>query len=257
MADFGESMGFRKVLQGQEKLGCRSACDGNDNPHLPPSDPGRRFHSSVPPGEFGRTAKGGIGFRESFRFQKVLQGQEIHHLSPAHLDGLTSSLNRGGHEGCGGPLEIYEGVQVPNSCGTGWLKAQVSSPSSILMFPHPSIQQQARSSFRPPMSQPRLMNYSGVPAAYNFLSKASDELVPSGKASCRLFGFSLTEGEHDHRVDNERKHSNSFQPPESSFWPLVEGQPCYKSPSVNKVGSNCPGTNDLYAVRDMLLDIAL
>ncbi|XP_021765997.1 auxin response factor 3-like [Chenopodium quinoa] len=253
MPDFGESMGFRKVLQGQEKLGSRSACDGNDNPHLSSSDPGRCYPSSIPPGDFGRTAKG-IGFRESFQFQKVLQGQEIRHLSPAQVDGFTSSANRG-HEG-GGPLEIYEGVQVPN-CGNGWLKAQVSSPSSVLMFPHPSIQQ-ARS-FRSPICQPRLMsmehmNYSGVPA-YNSLSKASDELVPAGKASCRLFGFSLTEGEH--RVVKERNHNSSFPPPETSFWPLVEGQPCYKSPSVTKVGSNCPGANDLYAVRDMLLDIAL
>lgn len=252
MPDFGESLGFRKVLQGQEKMGSRSACDGNDNPHLPPSEPGRCYPSSIPPGDFGRTAKG-IGFRESFRFQKVLQGQEIHHLSPAHVEGLTSSANRR-HEG-GGPLEIYEGVQVPN-CGNGWLKAQ-SSPSSVLMFPHPSIQQ--AQSFRSPMCQPRLMSmehttYSGVPA-YSSFSKASDELVPVGKASCRLFGFSLTEGEH--RVDKERKNNSSYPPPETTFWPLVEGQPCYKSPSVTKVVSNCPGANDLYAVRDMLLDIAL
>ncbi|KMT04585.1 hypothetical protein BVRB_8g182410 [Beta vulgaris subsp. vulgaris] len=255
MPDFGDSLGFRKVLQGQEKLGSRSACDGNDNnPHLSPSEPGRCFPSSIPSGgDFGRTAKG-IGFRESFRFQRVLQGQEIHHLSPAHIDGFTSSANRR-HDG-GGPLEIFEGVQVPN-CGNRWLKAQVSSPSSVLMFPHTSIQQ-ARC-FRSPVGQPRLMNmehmnYSTVPAAYSSLSKGSDELAPAGKASCRLFGFSLTEGEH--RVDKERKHS-SFPPPETSFWPLVEGQPCYKSSSATKVVSSCPGVNDLYAVRDMLLDIAL
>ncbi|CAO2842897.1 unnamed protein product [Amaranthus hypochondriacus] len=252
IADFGESLGYRKVLQGQEKLGSRSACNGNDNPHPPLSEPGRCYPSSIPQGDFGRTAKG-IGFRESFRFQKVLQGQEIHHSSPAHMDGLTTSSNRR-HEG-GSPFEIFEGVRVPN-CGNGWLKAQVSSPSSVLMFPHGSIQP-ARS-FRTPVCQPRMMSTehvkcSSVPA-YNPLLKGGNDLIPAAKTSCRLFGFSLTEGEHS--VDKDRKHS-SFPAPESSYWPLVEGQPCYKSPSVTKVASNCPGSNNLYSVRDMLLDITL
>ncbi|KAL2931710.1 Auxin response factor 3 [Bienertia sinuspersici] len=240
MPDFGECLGFRKVLQGQEKTGSHSACD-----------------APFPQVILGRNAKG-IGFRESFRFQKVLQGQEIRHLSPAHIDGLKSTINHRHDTPSGsGPLEIYEGVQVPN-CGNGWLKAQVSSPSSVLMFPPSSIQQPR--SFRSPMCQPRLVNmervnYSSSTPSYSSLSEGvGDELVPTAKTSCRLFGFSLTEGEHG--MHKEQKHS-PFPNPEPSFWPLVEGQPCYKSPPVNKVVSNCPGPNDLYAVRDMLLDIAL
>lgn len=252
--DFGESLGFRKVLQGQEKSGSHSAYDGTDNPHHSSASEPRRSYpgsnigmGSIPPADFSMPGHGGIVYNEPFRFQKVLQGQETHLSHPAHHQ----------RHGRNGPVEIFEGVQVPG-CRTTWLKAatnnpqlaqvQVSSPSSVLMF------QQARN-FQSPVFQSRIisvdpMNNSGPPPP---IEGAHGSVLPRGKPSCRLFGFSLTEGE-----DGERKRS-SFPPPvgptETPFWPVVEGQPCYKAPSA--VRSNCPGANDLYAVRDMLLDIAL
>lgn len=218
--DFGESLGFRKVLQGQEKSGSHSTSNGNDNPprHHPPSEPRRCFPTSnslgIPSIPIG-------GFGESFRFQKVLQGQETHLLASSSHSHHQRPHSRGG------PIEIYEGVQVPVSTN-GWLKAQVSSPSSVLMFEQAGFQ--ARN-FQPPLGQqPRVrttgnMNCTGPNPPP---MKPVDDSVPRGKASCRLFGFSLTEGEHG--VERERK-LGSFPPPVS----LVEG----------------------YVVRDMLLDIAL
>ncbi|XP_074272279.1 auxin response factor 3 isoform X2 [Silene latifolia] len=252
-SDFGESLGFRKVLQGQEKWGSHSAHDGNDNPHHSISDPRRYFPSGIPPDDYAMSSKG-VGFGESYRFQKVLQGQETH-LNPA-------SMNRR-HENF--PTQVFEGVQVSNyGNGNSWLKAassidsltQASSPSSVLMFQQSSIPPR---SFPSPLHQQRMMNmeHMSYPSvhAYNSPLNRTDEAIPRGKTSCRLFGFSLTEGEH--RVDPERQ-LGSFPVlppvyPETRFWPLVEGQPCYKSPSVTKA----PAGNDLYSVRDMLLDIAL
>ncbi|KAL9234032.1 hypothetical protein vseg_008953 [Gypsophila vaccaria] len=255
--DLRESFGFQKVLQGQEKLGSHPAYDGNDNPHHSISEPRRYFPSGIPPDDYGRSSKG-VGFGESsFRFPKVLQGQETH-LTPGHIDRRHESY----------PSQVFEGVQV-SSYGNGWLKAatsssdsftQVSSPSSVLMFQQSTIPPR---SFPSPLYHHRMMNtehmnYPNVPV-YTSPMKRGDEASPRGKTSCRLFGFSLTEGEH--RVDPERKLGPYAPPvyPETPFWPLVEGQPCYsKSASVTKaVGSNCPAGNDLYSVRDMLLDIAL
>ncbi|KAK9714636.1 hypothetical protein RND81_06G108400 [Saponaria officinalis] len=250
VSDLRESFGFQKVLQGQEKSGSHPAYDGNDNPR-------RYFPSGIPPDDYGRSSKGVGGYGESFRFQKVLQGQETH-LTPGHIDRRHDTY----------PSQVFEGVQVSSSYGNGWLKAtsssdsftQVSSPSSVLMFQQSSIPPRA---FPSPLYHHRMtntdhVNYANAPV-YMSPMKRVDEVVPRGKTSCRLFGFSLTEGEHG--VDPERK-LGPFAPqvyPETSFWPLVEGQPCYRSPlSVSKgVGTTCPAPSDLYSVRDMLLDIAL
>lgn len=125
---------------------------GGQNQH--PSEPRRGFHGSsgsgIAAGGNGlrksladsEITSTGIGFGESFRFHKVLQGQEIFPSPPYG----RASTNNEAHE-YGGP-GIYDGFQVP-SFRNGWSammqsnnahvhpsasSVQVSSPSSVLMF---------------------------------------------------------------------------------------------------------------------------
>ncbi|XP_044497185.1 auxin response factor 3-like isoform X2 [Mangifera indica] len=144
--DFGESLRFQKVLQGQEILGV-------DIQNLHPSEI-RRYR----PGSYGPGIATGdgirnlhvnsdisykrMGFGESFRFHKVLQGQEIIPQSPY---GRAPTVNEAQDNGCVG---ITNGGQMLGS-RNGWPSAiqgyntnmspsapsvQVSSPSSVLMF---------------------------------------------------------------------------------------------------------------------------
>lgn len=151
--DFGESLRFQKVLQGQEILGF----DGMGTQNLHPSETGRSYpgsnSSGIPAmGTIGRNLHvssdniscKGIGFGESLRFHKVLQGQEIHPNSPCGKAPTKNEASQYGGQG------IIDGVQVPSS-RNGWStlmqgnsthvrssaqSMQVSSPSSVLMFQH-------------------------------------------------------------------------------------------------------------------------
>ncbi|CAB4306566.1 unnamed protein product [Prunus armeniaca] len=155
-SDFGESLRFQKVSQGQEILGFDNHFEGLGGQNQHPSEPRRGFHGSSGPGiAAGAGGNGlrksladseitstGIGFGESFRFHKVLQGQEIF---PSPPYGRASTTNEA-HE-YGGP-GIYGGFQAP-SFRNGWCailqsnsthvhpsasSVRVSSPSSVLMF---------------------------------------------------------------------------------------------------------------------------
>ncbi|KAL6282389.1 hypothetical protein ACE6H2_013318 [Prunus campanulata] len=153
-SDFGESLRFQKVLQGQEILGFDTHFGGLGGQNQHPSEPRRGFHGSSSSGiaaggnglrkslADSEITSTGIGFGESFRFHKVLQGQEIF---PSPPYGRASTTNEA-HE-YGGP-GIYDGFQVP-SFRNGWSammqsnnthmhpsasSVQVSSPSSVLMF---------------------------------------------------------------------------------------------------------------------------
>ncbi|KAG4960408.1 hypothetical protein AAZX31_13G216800 [Glycine max] len=153
-SDFGESLRFRKVLQGQEILGVNTPFDGINaqSPRLyelgrcypgsncsgiPPT--GNNIRMPHPASDFSCN---GIGFSESFRFQKVLQGQEI---LPSQPYGRVLSIEEARANGCYG---LYDGCQLLNT-RNGWsaqmhdnapylhasvTPAQVSSPSSVLMF---------------------------------------------------------------------------------------------------------------------------
>ncbi|KAF3451418.1 hypothetical protein FNV43_RR07513 [Rhamnella rubrinervis] len=156
-SDFGESLRFQKVLQGQEILGFDTPFDGVGTQNLHPSETMRSYPGS---NSSGIAAMGNIvrnlhvssdtisckdlGFGESFQFHKVLQGQEIH---PSSVCGRAPSTNEANQYGAHG---IIDGVQVPSS-RNGWStlmqnnnthvhssaqSVQVSSPSSVLMFQH-------------------------------------------------------------------------------------------------------------------------
>lgn len=150
-SDFGESLRFQKVLQGQEILGYNTP--GDDNTRHPPEK--RRLF----PGLHGsgialmrngprnplinsETSSRGIVFDESFQFHKVLQGQEMFSSPFSSRAMATNEVKASG--GCG-PIE---GVQLSRSKG-GWPmtmqcenfltrssipSVQVSSPSSVFMF---------------------------------------------------------------------------------------------------------------------------
>ncbi|KAJ0017297.1 hypothetical protein Pint_10500 [Pistacia integerrima] len=152
--DFGESLRFQKVLQGQEIFGFNGLYDGVDIQNLQPSEIRRCRPGSNGPG-IAATGDGisnlhvnsdisykGLGFAESFGFRKVLQGQEIIPQSPY---GRAPTVNEAHGNGCVG---IRNGGQMLGS-RNGWSSAiqgysthmspsapsvQVSSPSSVLMF---------------------------------------------------------------------------------------------------------------------------
>lgn len=152
--DFGESLRFQKVLQGQEIFGFSSPCNGNDGKNLHPSEIRRCFpgsngcgvasiaHGIGDPLANSDTPYQGTGFGESFRFRKVLQGQE---MLPSTPYGRTVTSYEGRENGCFGSSDA---IQVPGS-RNGWSSRvqgygsrmhpsvqcmQVSSPSSVLMF---------------------------------------------------------------------------------------------------------------------------
>ncbi|XP_037492463.1 auxin response factor 15, partial [Jatropha curcas] len=150
VSDFGESSRFQKVLQGQEILSFNTLYDGVD-PNRHPSEARRCFpvsHSSrLPASRNGAkdlvvnsdVSYKGIGFSESFRFNEVLQGQEI-------IPSLPFGRGLKTNEACeNGFFGVSDGVQMSNS-RNGWSTvmqgysthirppAQVSSPSSVLMF---------------------------------------------------------------------------------------------------------------------------
>ncbi|XP_061341564.1 auxin response factor 3-like [Gastrolobium bilobum] len=156
-SDFGESLRFRKVLQGQEILGVNTPFDGINaqTPRLYES--GRCYPGSncsgiaatgnnirIPHMSSDFSCNGiGIGFSESFRFHKVLQGQEILPSQPYGRALSSIDESRGN-----GRLGLFDGYQL-HSSRNGWCgqmrdnpshlhasvpSRQVSSPSSVLMF---------------------------------------------------------------------------------------------------------------------------
>ncbi|KAL8136789.1 hypothetical protein V2J09_002790 [Rumex salicifolius] len=170
-SDWGESLGSRKVLQGQEILGFSTAYDSSrENPNHP--------------GTGSRSCYG-----DPYRLHRVLQGQEMHHLSSIHspvfhnqrqdhgdgiLEGLVQVPGHGNRWPCSSLLQSSSDSRIAHPT------PQASSPSSVLMFQQASLN--AKSTF----PYARMAGPSGR-AAY----KGS---VVGSKTSCRLFGVSLTEG---------------------------------------------------------------
>lgn len=153
VSDFGESLRFRKVLQGQEIMGINTPYDSINaqSPRLYELGrcyPGSNCSGIAATGNIRMPQASsdfpcnGIGFGESFRFQKVLQGQEILPCPPPY--GRSSFDESRGN----GFLGRYDGYQLLGS-RNGWpaqmhdnsshlhasvTAGQVSSPSSVLMF---------------------------------------------------------------------------------------------------------------------------
>ncbi|CAL0334423.1 unnamed protein product [Lupinus luteus] len=154
-SDFGESSRFRKVLQGQEMFGINTPYDGISAQSPGLSELGRCYPGSNCSGiaATGNNARipqvtsdfpsNGIGFSESFRLQKVLQGQEI---LPSQPYGRALSMEEAHGNGRFG---LFDGYYQMLGSRNGWSRqmhdnsshlhasvpsGQVSSPSSVLMF---------------------------------------------------------------------------------------------------------------------------
>ncbi|XWS18450.1 hypothetical protein CRYUN_Cryun32bG0044700 [Craigia yunnanensis] len=305
---FGESLRFQKVLQGQEILDFNTLYDGVDSQNMLWSEirrclPGSNGSGIDAIGNVGRDplvnpdiSYNGVGFGESFRFHKVLQGQEIF-VSPPYRRGPTADETRendspgvsdagrlpGTRSGWSSLMQVYN---AHNHIRPSAAAAQVSSPSSVLMFqqasnPIPnfnpihnfnSLEKEQgvnkRSSFRAPETHGGKLLPSSTgeynsrrrdlgsldsfgrsigsvqlgdsqPLAAQPAFRTSQELASLCKSSCRLFGFSLTEGRHD-----TTKEENTVQATSSlatgAFLPCNGEQFHPKPPAVTKtVGSNC------------------
>ncbi|KAJ4787755.1 Auxin response factor [Rhynchospora pubera] len=158
--DLVESARFHKVLQGQEFTGSR-ALEGITIPSSQPSTHFRSHHPIPNPNTNPHITYPCMGFVESLRFQKVLQGQEIY---PAAYP------SRPFHSAYPTPTRGYS-LMVP---------PQASSPSSVLMF------------------QPNLCNSSGEGSnesaeTGNVFLSGGNRVKERPEKDCRLFGFSLTD----------------------------------------------------------------
>ncbi|KAH1056019.1 hypothetical protein J1N35_034084 [Gossypium stocksii] len=324
-SDFGESL-WSQVLQVQENLGFNTLYDGSDSPNMHWSEIRRCIPGSIGSdfsaiGNIGRDSlvspdisRKSVGFGESFRFHKVLQGQEIF-VSPPYRNGSTADETQendafglpdvgqlsGTRSGWSSLMQRYNthSRTRPSAPST-----QSSSPSSVLTFLQVSnpvlnfspiyiSNNQKReqgvnkqSSFHAPEtyeaklfpssasehdSRARDLGSSDLfghsigsvqlgdapPLAAQPVFSTSQELDSSCKSSCRLFGFSLTEGRHDASKEEDVVQATSSLAP-GAFLPCVREEFHPKPSSVtDTVGSNYTEVSNLYAVRDIVLDIAL
>nr|ACN79516.1 auxin response factor 3b [Lotus japonicus] len=294
-SDFGESLRFQKVLQGQEIMGVNTPFDGINaqSPRfyeLGRCYPGSNCSGIATTGNSMRVPQvtsdfscNGTGFSESFRFPKVLQGQEI---LPSPPYGALSVDEARGY----GRFGRFDGYQ-PLSSRNGWpaqmhdntshlhtsvTSGQVSSPSSVLMFQQAinpvsnrdyNMEREGKvhyqgsyasevkgGAFAPSLSDNPILSGRAQEGANTFgvfsnfhsqlgssrlhdsvsAMRSSQELVPSCKSGCRLFGFSLTEDTH---IANEETEASNSGP---SFTRLVEDE-FHPGLSLRSkgVGSNC------------------
>ncbi|XP_020595811.1 auxin response factor 3-like isoform X2 [Phalaenopsis equestris] len=236
-----ESARFQEVLQGQEIFGFKSPYNGGDatlphlsemrSHHLPEmrrcianpnscSLAGSGGNARVPPGNSDFHFQG-TGFGESMRFHKVLQGQEIVPVLPSfrglavesHRENDGSKIFESYSAGrCSAPpLQGYCTFIQP--CTTA---AQVSSPSSVLMFQQAASQLPCTyslydtnekekaddSNLSAPISSAegtRVQPASFTTRCENLtrfkapVHKNGQSIIHGSGSSCRLFGFPLTE----------------------------------------------------------------
>lgn len=222
--DLGESLRFPKVLQGQEKSGFdTAACNGADtqNHNLFKL---RRSLLSSNGSEATGTAYNSMSFGESFRFHKVLQGQETFPVQSYERSVFSDKVHMNSR------IEPYDSIQTmssrnkwpgrasmtgPNSHAVPQaIPAQMSSPSSVLTFPS-SVANLRMLSWRGDPNKGLSIGNEGQrqnPLFWDGKLGIRDDYSPSGslppshhlgngdvapsfKRGCRLFGFSLMEAE--------------------------------------------------------------
>ncbi|OWM77403.1 hypothetical protein CDL15_Pgr016800 [Punica granatum] len=221
--DFGESYRFQKVLQGQENSGFdAAACNGMESQNRPLSELRRNLLGSNGSQAIG-TAYNCIGFGESFRFHKVLQGQETF---PRQSYGQSIYDNEVRANRRFGSFDTVQAVSSwnewpgstfmmgPNShVGPQALPAQASSLSSVLTFPNAMTNFKMLPCLHEASKGLRVGNEGlkgdsllwdrklGIPDDCNHSRplppshhKGNRDVAPF-KRGCRLFGFSLMEGE--------------------------------------------------------------
>lgn len=295
-SDFGESLRFQKVLQGQEILGVDTTFNSiNAHSHHQLSELRRCYPGSTYPGIASTGNNIRIpqmnsdvscnGFGESFRFQKVLQGQEI---LPSQPYGQAFSVD----EACrNGRFGLFDGHhQVPRSTN-GW-SSQTSNNShfhpSVLMYQQAS-NMDYNSKINPVMEDNVLQRgsyyasemkdgtFASTPTnkpifrglahedTNSFgthsrdlvtLQRSSQELVSTCKNSCRVFGFSLTEGAPIANKDDEPSAVTcQINPGPPSFTRHIEDDFNPRHSVRSKaVESYCTKVSNIHPVRDMIID---
>ncbi|CAN4078871.1 unnamed protein product [Withania somnifera] len=322
VSDFGESSRFQKVLQGQEILGMHAPYGGLDArsprpagircfPGFPSSGTSRMGNSTRPLLGDNDKSHGSIGFSESFRFNKVLQGQEIFTSPPYGGAQAGIQMQEKSRRG------IFVGIQVP-SHGNRWSAQNqddltcckpsnhvpASSPPSAFTFQHPSppaskfqamfnhkhgkLETDNQASLDMSGSCTRYLtsglhtedingkeDTQGI-SSFGFLKehkqtgisylsrgtqsslKGNQNSVSMCKTSCRIFGFPLTESKISATRTETPAAAVYSHGLETTFPPSGDGKLQPGPPLMNNVvGTNFSKVNDLYAARDVLLNIAL
>ncbi|XVE51402.1 hypothetical protein DITRI_Ditri02bG0037500 [Diplodiscus trichospermus] len=253
---FGESFQFRKVLQGQEIFSSSPYRRGptadktreNDNLGVPAAGlfsgtrngwssliQGNSNHSRIQPS---------VPYAQvSFPCSVLMFQQESN--SVPNFNPIYNFSNQEKEHGVSNwvsfcAAETYGRKLLPSS--TREHASSVRDQGSLELFGHLNGSVQLGDS-QPLGPQPAI--------------RTSQDLASSCKSSCRLFGFSLTEGRSD-----ATKEENMVQVTSSlssgAFLPRIGEQFHPKPPAVtNTVGSNCTRATNLYAVRNMCFDIAL
>ncbi|KAL4289597.1 hypothetical protein GQ457_14G009560 [Hibiscus cannabinus] len=277
-SNFMEPFQFQRVLQGQEISGFNPFYNGAASHNMHRSETQRCFPSSngsgiTAIGNVGRDSLvnpdmsyKGVGFGESFQFHKVLQGQEIFVSSP-YRKGSTEEETRG-NDGAG----VVPNVGRLLGARSGWSSynthspihpsaafAQVSSPSSVLMFQQASnpVPNLNHGSKLLPASigehDPRARDHvtmdsfchttdyvgNSPPLAARPAFRTNQELAASCESSCRLFGFSLTKGSLDGTKEDDMVQA-TLSLGRESFSPCI-GEKFQPMPpaATNTVGNNC------------------
>ncbi|KAK8992388.1 hypothetical protein V6N11_048472 [Hibiscus sabdariffa] len=281
-SNFMEPLQFQRVLQGQEISGFNPFYNGAASHNMHRSAIQRCFPSSngsgiTAIGNVGRDSLvnpdisyKSVGFGESFQFHKVLQGQEIF-VSSQYRKGSTEEETRG-NDGAGvvpdvgrllgtrsGWSSSMQGYNTHSPIHPSAAFAQVSSPSSVLMF------QQASNpvlNFNGPEKygvkllpasigehDPRARVHDvgdSPPLAARPAFRTNQELASSCQSSCRLFGFSLTKGSLDGTKEDDMVQA-TLSLGRGSFSPCI-GEKFHPMPpaATNTVGSNRTKVSNLY-----------
>ncbi|KAG9447765.1 hypothetical protein H6P81_013893 [Aristolochia fimbriata] len=273
-ADLGEPVGFQKVLQGQEILGFQTHYKGIAVPNN--RLPEVRGCIGVRDNASDSSYKG-IGLSESLGFRKVLQGQEIFPLKQRFE---VDRVDKQAWDKAG--FGTFNGLRMLNGGGNGnrWIAqvqpvpglAPVTSPSSVLMFPHASVQAshlyRTHGTENPKMGDGgrqfgrlntfedlsgkcvssqngqncsqkdlgSLLSYGhhnqckewrASQTVYNGKADAKEQHdgLQSARSSCRLFGFSLTE-------ETNSSHEGCISPTSSAS--AEDGSPLPPCPSPDQ-----------------------
>lgn len=293
MSDFGESLRFRKVLQGQEMMGLISPYDGVDVQSHHPSEI-RRCTPFSDNSRISATGNSAIsfettGFGESLRFNKVLQGQETVSGSGRGLFANTVHSNMAqGITDCVRASTSWNGwSRLMQGCNTYHSPSAqplpVSSPSSVLMFQQNRIPTtfhinlEDNNEFGNQVSSSRSVKDGGnltssrkeYPQGVDSVGHLKEHNNQLGISCSTFTTHSSYKGNQDlvmacksscrlfgfPLTEERNATSNDFSPNQVSS---CEERLLPKPPLVSKiVGSSCTKVSDLYAIRDTLLDIAL
>lgn len=182
-------------------------------------------------------SSGASDLGESMRFNKVLQGQEIYgfYRSP-EISPLGNDIRNQTSVGFGESLRfnrvlqgqemisnLQYGERVPNS-GNFWTHTPSSSPSSVLRFQQAISQNPNTYPIRYADTMKPLSGQSHQDF-FNPMKSQQEEPVHTSKNSCRLFGFSLTEGSNGIKASRGSTGEDRVHP---------------LAPAVNtKVGGSC------------------